>query len=490
MPEADRTRLSARVTADYLGFSYAPVMPVDLISVANIAADISSASLGATAGKASVAASRAQTLADRIAVSAIAQGAAGIVAATVDRSVGRRLNDTALWSVTRATPFWSFGPDGALVETASDTLPWSFDLATNASLGAAFAGARVNWLPNPRAEGLPPTSWVVPTGPAGVTITSSSFTASGMTGLELTITGSGSGVVQLQFGSLSGVVGSPGQTWSAAVFHQLVSGSMANLALSLLIRQGTAAGTFLGDSPGVSLVPTTAALSTQRGQVVMASAMAGTERVMSRVYITTSGAVDAVIRFALPQLEQAPFSSAPILPPVGSPSSFTRAQGLVSVPVRDLGARYNPRQGVVVVEWNSQPGPFTSAADTDAFGLISLGDTTANEVMGVVLNPAHNLIEFRRVVGGVAQTAASVSITPPAAGQSTRCAFAWDADAGLIQVAARGAAGTQITGQTSVPAITHVMPGRFSTTRPHFGGLRLAEIRPLAVFGSTLAAMT
>ena len=175
---------------------------------------------------------------------------------------------------------------------------------------------------------------------------------------------------------------------------------------------------------------------------------------------------------------------------MGSPGSPTRGQGSVSISIRDLGSRYNRRQGVLIIDWNSQPGAFASAADTDVMGLVSLGDLSANEVMGLLINPAHTSVEFRRTVGGVAQSTASRAITAPAVGETIRCAMAWDIDAGLMQVAARGAVGTQLAGQTAIPAITHVMPGRFSTTRPLYGRIHGLEIRPAAMFGTTLAALT
>lgn len=497
MPEADRTRLAARLPAEYLGFGYAPLMPADLISVANIAGDLSSASLGATADGTAIAAIRAQTLADRRAVAAATHGAAGIVTATVDRAVGRRLNDTGIWSVVRATPFWSFGPDGALVEMAADELSWNFD-TNGLPLGTAHAGQRINVEANSRTPGR--TGWtnnglssaVSAAGPNGVLGDATTITESLASTVHETL--SGNAVITSGLPYSVSVFAYPGACINvqglgrAAAFG---SNAWANFQLS-----GAGAVGSIGSAVTRSSVVrygdwywcTYTAPATASGSLPLVSLMMGQSLTDGRGPFYAGTGRD--VTFGPVWIEQAEFASLPILPPISTPGASTRAQGLVSVPVPLLGARFNRRQGVLVIEWNSQPGPFTSASDTDAFGLISLGDTTANEVMGAVLNPAHNLIEFRRVVGGVALPAASVAITPPAAGVSTRCAIAWDADAGLMQIAARGTAGTLLTAQTSIPAITHVMPGRFSTTRPHFGGLRLAEIRPLAAFGATLAAMT
>jgi hypothetical protein len=59
-----------------------------------------------------------------------------------------------------------------------------------------------------------------------------------------------------------------------------------------------------------------------------------------------------------------------------------------------------------------------------------------------------------------------------------------------MQVAAQGALGAQLTGQTGIPLVTHIMPGRFSTTRPLFGNISGFEIRPFGTFGAALAALT
>ena len=203
------------------------------------------------------------------------------------------------------------------------------------------------------------------------------------------------------------------------------------------------------------------------------------------LYLAVAG---NAIEVEFAQGEAGPFASSVIGPT--TTAAVTRAEGTVSIPIRHLGSRYSYRQGTIIVDWNSQSGGFVSGADTDFFGIISLGDLGANELMGLLINHAHNAVVFRRTVGGVVQSTANVAITPPTPGQTIRSAFSWDIGAGLMQVAARGAVGAQLTGQTLLPVITHVMPGRFSTTRPLSGCLNGLEIRPAAVFGALLAALT
>jgi hypothetical protein len=406
-----------------------------------------------------------------------------------DGTVGRLLGDTSSWTFTRSTPAWGFGPLGTLVEAPIDTLRWEFNPTTLAPFGAAFAGARTNTVTNPRAEGAvagapgtAPTGWGSNT--TGRTI-NGLFPYGTASLLDLSYTVGGADNRQLRF-ETAVVAASVGQSWSASGYIALVSGTGVSARVFLEFRDG--GGSIIG-SPAVS-----STLSTIDGVVRRLSASgtapAGTARVTAQVQFDFANATTARFYYGLTQVEQGLFASSATLPPIGTPGASTRAQGNANVPIEQLGTRYNRRAGTVIVNWNSQPGAFTSAADTDWFGLFSLGDLGANEVMGVLVNPAHTNVEFRRIVGGVAQTAASVTQAAPAAGATTRVAFSWDIDAGLMQVAARGVVGTQLTGQASIPSITHAMPGRFSTTRPLFGRLSGLEIRPAAVFGSALASLT
>ena len=122
-------------------------------------------------------------------------------------------------------------------------------------------------------------------------------------------------------------------------------------------------------------------------------------------------------------------------------------------------------------------------------GLISWGDTTADNRMGLLINPAHTSVEARSTAGGVVQTASAVTITAPAAGATTRAALAWDLDAGFIQVAARGVAGSKVA-CTALPVPGFVMPGRYATSNPLFGRIQGYDVRPAALFDASLAALT
>lgn len=501
MADADRIRLAARVPADYLLYNYSPILADDMRALAGVGLDVA-AGLAASEAAAIVSAGNAVlTAADRVAAAASAASAATTVPAAVDRVLGLRANDAPFWSMVRSTPTWGFGPNGVLTETAIDTVSWEFEPTTRAPLGVAFAGARTNLLVNPRYEGgtvgnigsggVMPSNVSLSATVAGVVYRVDAFGTlpDGQSYLDIKFSGtpSASGLVRVLHLIPNGTVFAASEVIAATVGYQLLAGTAGNF--------GAFAMRFTGITPSSNPTITTPSATvnrTVRLQTCSGSTV-GANAGLEYMWAVTSGlAIDATIRYTLPQLQRGPFLSAPILPPVASPAISTRAQGTVSIPVAQLGTRYNYRSGTVIVDFSSQSGAFTSANDLDFFGVVSLGDVGANEVMGLLISHAHTSIVFRRTVSGVAQTAASVSITAPAAGQAIRAAFAWDLDAQIMQVAARGVAGTQVTGASAnaLPTITHLMPGRFSTTRALFGNISGLEIRPAAVFGASLAALT
>jgi hypothetical protein len=480
-------RLAALTPASFANGGHRAAFPQACNDVATVGVQVAADALQVATDATQVAADADQVAADRVDTANSASLAAAAVSANMDRTVGRRLNDTAIWPMIRATPAWGFGPDGALTETAIDTLRWEFDPVTLAPLGAAFTPARTNVVTNPRGEGsvagtpgTRPTGWgTVPAGAPTIECLGA-MTRRGVPGVAYRFSGVPT-VTSAQSWTLNTLTSiTSGWRVATSIFVELIAGTLTNVASMQLRGESSTAGTSftLGAFERISNVVAIAATSAAP--------------VLRWNYSDTSTAVDFTIFIGGVQQElNVPFVSPLILPPAGSPGASSRAQGSVDVPVRLLGTRYNRRAGTVIVDWSSQPGAFTSAADADFMTLVSLGDLGANDVMGMLINPAHTSVVFRRTVGGAAQSTAVLNgVTPPAPGQTIRCAFAWDIDAGLMQVAARGAVGAQLTGQTLIPIITHAMPGRFSTSRPLSGHLAGIEIRPAGVFGSALAALT
>lgn len=507
MSQADRDRLAARVNSEYENFGYAEIFYGDTDAVAAVEADVVGNSLSADASAASALSDVAQTEFDKRATKNSGQAISQAIAAVNDRVVGRRPNDTRVWPMVRSTKAWGWGPTGVLEEAAIDTLKWDFHETTRASLGLAFAGARTNLVVNPYFEGGTPgvigAGGVLPTN-----IVLGSALPGGMqmefVGLETLANGEPSILMRwfgsttpgeytrLVFGMPSGTVFTSGEAITLSMGYSLAAGSLTGFSGS--------ANAYVFRPNGFSSTPAVPNAAVPTG-VVQRAVYSGTLTAGVTTSTTSFGpqllglwnsgaAIDATFRYVNPQFQRSAFNGPPVFPPVGTPGISTRAQGNVSIPLPSFGGRFNPRQGTLIVSWSSYAGAFTSAADTDFFGIISLGDLGANEVMGLLINPAHTAALFRRTVGGVVQSSSTITITAPTAGQSVKFAMAWNADAGLMQVAARGAAGTKLSGEFSIPLMTHLMPGRFSTTRPLFGQIDGVELWPLAVFDSALATKT
>jgi hypothetical protein len=434
-------------------FAVAAPVGSNILAASRAARDTAQAAAGTAAVDAAnqvaalTAADRNAAGASALAAASSASAAAASVSATADRTVGRRLNDTSIWSMLRSTKAWVISAQGNLEEIPADTIGWEFQPNMLAPLGIQFAGARTNGVRNPRFEGAVapstnPTFMSLAFGPInGVTLAiAGTGTTKGRPYIDLALSGtaSASSVFVLTFDSQAA---GPLQSFAVGAWLQSVAGtSQAGIALNLRTNLGG-----VGPNTPVGVLPTTATafstvLATPSGAVTTAT-------FALRVSYTSGVTYSETIRLSLPMFEAAPFSGPPILPVIGTPAAAPRAQGTVDISVAQLGTRWNRRQGILLVDWASWPGPFTSAADADWFGLASWGDGTANERLGILVNPAHTGVE------------------------------------------ARVSAGTKVT-LTALPVPGWIMPGRFATSHPLFGWIGGIEVRPAALFDASLAALT
>ncbi len=198
------------------------------------------------------------------------------------------------------------------------------------------------------------------------------------------------------------------------------------------------------------------------------------------------------VEIDFPQAEPGPFVGPIIGRSLASPA--VRAQSVVNIPVQQLGTEMGYRQGMLLLDVASQPGPFSSANDPDWMGICSWGDGTADERLGAVMNPAHTSIEARLTAGGIVRTPSVVMIAPPAASEVFRVAISWNLDAvspgvGWLQICARGQQGSKVV-LTALPRGGLLMPYRWGTSHP--GSIYLPGLapRPAALFDAPAAALT
>lgn len=426
-----------------------------------------------------------------------AHAAGNSVPAAADRTIGERLGSPTVWRLMCATSRVVFDRNGILSSIGPDSFGYDYNPATLANMGAPFNPARAPLNSDPRTPGG--TGWSVanvglltPTPAPGPDGTNSAW--------RLTETTDAVTPLAHQIGDAFTYI----QNGICTANALLYAGSAQHVQLSL---GGTAFG---GNARRASFT-----LSGAGGVFdVGSNTLAGSAKIRALggglYWISASWACPATSASAFVYLNILPnAASVGVRPtylgtgrfvdvyavwaemgPYGTAAWAPRDQPRASISIDDIGPRWSGRQGTIIVDWQSRTGPFNLPGVTDAdwLGLISWGDGTAGECMGLVVSPAMTVIEARCTIGGVAQTAASVSITPPAAGEVTRAVLSWSLDTGQMQVAARGVAGTKVA-RASLPRQGLIMPGSFGFTRPHNDTIAGYEPRPVALFDAAAAAL-
>ncbi|MFH5927564.1 phage head spike fiber domain-containing protein, partial [Roseomonas sp. SXEYE001] len=427
-----------------------------------------------------------------------AAAAAAAIPARARRAMGRPASTPAIIRVTRASARSVINIQRRFAEQAAQAgvlgaLTWDFDPALGVPMGPIHEGRRQNLVADARTIGG--TGWSranmvvlgATTGPDGVagsatTLQETTANASHSTTTNISVTaglpctsafivrpGPGVSTCQISYFATgfgldayanfdlgAGTVGTTGAAVTRAFIQPLGGGwwwiEMTAPCVSTVASQGMSLGMTLTPSAG------------------RAPGFVGTGRTL-----------DVWCNW----IEQAPFASSPILPPMGAPGTQIRATDLWEVDPAELGTDFNPTQGTIIVDFTSRPGPFPGGA-ADWFGLVSLDDGTDNNLLGMALNPAHTLLEGRLVRGGVAATPASRSLT--AAGARERLRYAISYDGTRMQVAARGQVGAQQP-HGGLPPITRLRYLGLGAGFPAHGWLPGIDIQPAAVWDAALAAL-
>jgi len=301
---------------------------------------------------------------------------------------------------TRASTGTYFNSAGTLTTAAINEARFDYNPSTLAAQGLLIEESRTNSIRNNTmvgavagTPGTDPTNWVTSYGALTQQIVGTG-TENGIAYIDYRYSGTLTGSIVIRPDSESQVVASSGQAWTGSAYVKLVGGSLTNVTCSLNMRQGTAAGALVLNT-FQSFTPTSAALNTQRASIVVASTQATTERILVRLTLDATGAIDITLRIGLPQLEQGAFATS-VIPT--TTTALTRSADVASV--NTLSPWYNAAEGTLFVETSrGYTGNFVNFPHT-----AGLSDGTSANVIwaGYAINGSQNITP-EILTGGVDQ---------------------------------------------------------------------------------------
>jgi hypothetical protein len=377
----------------------------------------------------------------------------------------------------------------------ADDLTWAeYDADVPRFHGSAqrllIEGQRTNQVRNPRAEGavagtpgIMPTNWstMLPTGISREVVGYS--TRNGIPGIELRFFGTVTSGTNLTIDpeTTTAIVATPSQQWTSSCFAMLVAGSMAgftNFGIGHTSRTSGGAAVS-GNSTSTGTLTGTMARFTKTHTT---SSDPTTARVQPRIdgTVTVGATLECTMWLAEPQIEQAPFASTPILPPVGTPGASTRGADIVTASLASLGI---PASGTCTVLWSGML-PQSSPAGLDQT-LLTLSDGTDSNRIRLRNTSGGNSIVGGRVTGGSAADAATVGTMTP--GTPFRAGLTHNG-AGRAAFSVNGGAAQAVTGAPTAFTNLH-LGNNVSGTAPMFGQTAYLRVIPDAVPDETLAAL-
>jgi uncharacterized protein YmfQ (DUF2313 family) len=296
---------------------------------------------------------------------------------------------------TRASKAWAFNDAGVLTEYAANVLrvvkspvgllsalrePASTNRVRNNTMAGAAAGS----------PGTAPTNWnVVSTGGVVTRTIVGTGIEQGIDYVDIRYQFSGAGTAQVLPDSITGIPAAFGQFWTFSTFVKMVGGSLANLtAVRIGVQERDGVGTLLQTTYRAELTSAelTGDLAALRREITREFTDAGTGSANGLIQVVAAAAADITLRIGLPQMEQLPFATSPM---VTTGAAVTRARDEISIPISvPAGAAYS--QFIDFVLPTVLAGVFTRLTDGNTFQLVIDTTLRANAFDGVVaLEPAN-----------------------------------------------------------------------------------------------------
>ncbi len=195
------------------------------------------------------------------------------------------------------------------------------------------------------SPGSVPTNWGLSLGANAASSITAVSTIDGIEYIDLRIVQAVAGAdTSLLFEGTTQIVAADTQTWTETLFNQMVGGSTTNLAFSSRLVFRTAAGAAV-TAQNVAIVPTTAALRTQRTPNTFTASGGTIARVTPQVIFSFTDVGDITLRIGLPDLEQGAFAT-----PVIKTSTVAVTRGAPSAVISgaNFTSFYNQSQGTFV----------------------------------------------------------------------------------------------------------------------------------------------
>jgi hypothetical protein len=394
----------------------------------------------------------------------------------------------------RSTTATYFDQDGILQTAAANQGRITFDPSTLDCQGLLIEEQRTNSIRNNTMQGAvagtpgtDPTNWLIST--ASGNLTSRQIvgigTENGIAYIDVRFVASGAFTASIYADSSTGVPAANGQTWTTSFFIKLVGGSLANVTIQTSIVENDAGGNFLAGADSANIVPTSAALATQRFIQTRTNTNALTAFEWSRVKVAFTGAGDITLRIGLPQLEQGAFATS-VIPT--TTTALTRNADAASMTGTNFSSWYNASEGTLYGEY-----AVNGYAPSGAFpATVSISDNTSNN--RIVINSTNtgaNLYSYSEIVDSGVMQAAFYGATGAAFGvgsiRKSVVSYATNNFAFTTQglTAQTDAAGT-------VPTTNRIYFGASSLGNSQFinGTIRRIAYYPVRVTNAQLQALT
>jgi len=366
-------------------------------------------------------------------------------------------NFSDIVTFTRASTGTYFNSAGTLTTAAINEARFDYNPSTLAAQGLLIEESRTNSIRNNTmvgavagTPGTAPTNWAVATTGGGVTREIvGTGTESGINYIDIRVSGTTTAALffGIQTDGNTQVAALNGQNWNSTFYVRLVAGSLTNITqVNHVIKFNDAGGAPLTFGTG-GIVPTSAALNTQRFSRLAAASNASTAFVAQLLQIeaNSGAAIDITLRIGLPQLEQGAFATS-VIPT--TTTALTRSADVASV--NTLSPWFNSVTGTLYAEYNI-PFALTAASGPRVATLQGAGGAAVDELPLFIVQATGKAASANAFTGGVnaGRIDASASF---AANTTTKATYAYASNDRAVTTG--GSSPTTSTAAYTIPTIT------------------------------------